>query len=347
MADEKWVSPNVDEKTSEFKRQVSQFRDNVSNTPGSKFPAEKDRYHLYVSYACPWAHRTLIVRKLKGLESILPYTAVHWHLGSKGWRFATKFDTGVYDEAKHVTEDPLHPNFTHLREIYFESDPDYKDRFTVPVLYDKIQKRIVNNESSDIITMLYTAFDDLLPTEKQEKSMQLLPSSLKPKIEEANEWIYHGINNGVYKTGFATTQEAYDSNVKPVFAALDRAEKHLALQNSQGPYFWGKSLTDTDIRLYTTIVRFDPVYVQHFKCNIRDIRSGYSLIHAWLRNLYWKNEAFNQTTEFEHIKFLYTKSVGQINPFGITPAGPMPHIMELDEEVAAVEEFMKREKECS
>ncbi|EGD95440.1 glutathione S-transferase [Trichophyton tonsurans CBS 112818] len=324
-----WVNPN--DKSGEFKRGQSAFRNWISSKPGAQFPPEKDRYHLYVSYACPWAHRTLITRKLKGLEDIIPYTAVHWHMGEKGWRFVTP-DENVPGE--NVTAEPLN-GYSHLREIYFSVDPEYKGRFTVPTLYDKKTKQIVSNESSEIIRMFYHEFDSLL--DDKYKSVDLLPAALEKDIDAANEWIYDTVNNGVYKCGFATTQEAYEKSITPLFSSLDRIEEHLAKTYSPStPYYFGKDITEVDIRLFTTIIRFDPVYVQHFKTNIRDIRSGYPAIHRWLRHLYWDIPAFGETTQFEHIRKHYTKSHGQINQFAITPVGPLPHIMRKDEEVNAV-----------
>ncbi|PSS16582.1 hypothetical protein M430DRAFT_28350 [Amorphotheca resinae ATCC 22711] len=321
-----WVAPN--DKTGEFKRGQSQFRNFIKK--GGEFPPEKGRYHLYVSYACPWAHRTLIVRQLKGLEDIIPYTSVHWHMQEKGWRFATPEDTDAPGE--NVTPDPVN-KFTHLRDIYFSVDPEYKGRFTVPTLYDVKQKKIVSNESSEIIRMFYTEFDDLLP--EKYKNVNLFPENLQKQIEETNEWTYNDINNGVYRSGFATTQEAHEKAVVPLFKSLDRIEKHFA-ESKEGPYYYGKEITEADIRLYPTLIRFDPVYVQHFKTNIRDIRSGYPHIHKWLRHLYWNVPAFKDTTEFTHIMRHYTKSHTQINPFSITPVGPQPPILREDEEVPAV-----------
>ncbi|KAL5048147.1 hypothetical protein BDW71DRAFT_25654 [Aspergillus fruticulosus] len=322
-----WVNPG--DKSGEFKRQASVFRNWISKEAGAEFPPEKDRYHLYVSYACPWAHRTLIARKLKGLEDIISYTSVHWHLGEKGWRFATP-DEDI--PGANTIPDPIHSSYTHLRDIYFANEPEYTGRFTVPVLYDKKTKRIVSNESSEIIRMFYYEFDDLLPAQYQK--VDLFPPNLREQIDATNEWVYNDVNNGVYKSGFATTQEAYERNVTTLFASLDKIEKHLT--DSKSTYFFGDDITEADIRLFTTIVRFDPVYVQHFKCNIRDIRSGYPAIHAWLRKLYWDVPAFRETTQFEHIKKHYTKSHSQINPFGITPVGPTPDILPKDEEVNAV-----------
>lgn len=323
-----WASKN-----GEFNRQQSQFRNHISKDAGAEFPAEKDRYHLYVSYACPWAHRTMIVRKLKGLEDIIPVTSVHYEMLEKGWRFAEK---GEQVAGEHTTPDPIHPDFTHIRQLYFKVNADYDGRFTVPTLWDKKKETIVSNESADIIRMLYTQFDDLLP--EKYKNIDLLPKDLEQKIDESNDWTYNDINNGVYKSGFASTQEAYEKAVTTLFKSLDRAEAHLAEQasNNAGPFYYGQNITEADIRLYTTIIRFDAVYVQHFKCNIRDIRSGYPHLHKWVRNLYWNHEAFGSTTQFEHIKGHYTKSHKQINPFSITPVGPVPNILPLEEEVPAV-----------
>nr|POE72065.1 glutathione s-transferase omega-like 2 [Quercus suber] len=281
----------------EFKRQVSSFRDWIEKDPKAKFPAEKGRYHL-----C--------------------------------WRFAKD---GEDIPGENVTPDPLHKENTHLRDIYFATEPGYEARFTVPTLYDTKQKTIVSNESSEIIRMFYHAFDDLLPEEY--KNVDLLPKDLEAQIDETNEWTYNDINNGVYKSGFATTQEAYERNVRALFSSLDRAEAHLA--SSPGPYYHGDRVTEADIRLYTTIIRFDPVYVQHFKCNIRDIRSGYPALHKWVRHCYWNNSAFGSTTEFTHIRNHYTRSHQQINPFSITPVGPVPDILPIGEAVNAVKAVLK------
>jgi len=325
-----WVDPK--DKTGEFKRNTSIFRNFISKEPGAEFPPEKDRYHLYVSYACPWAHRCLITRKLKGLEEIIPYTSVYWHMLEKGWRFATKDDTDAPGE--NVVPDPLpgHEKVVYLQDIYHQVEPEYNGRYTVPTLYDKKQRKIVSNESSEIIRMFYTEFDDLIAPKY--KDVVLYPSSLRQQIEETNEWTYNDINNGVYKCGFATKQEAYNKSLYTLFAALDKAEQHLA--SSEGPFYFGKNITEADIRLYTTIIRFDVVYVQHFKTNLRDIRSGYPHLHRWVRNLYWDHAAFGGTTEFTHIKNHYTKSHHQINQFSITPLGPDKPILPKDEEVAAV-----------
>ncbi|KAI5309053.1 S-glutathionyl-(chloro)hydroquinone reductase, partial [Ascosphaera atra] len=204
-------------------------------------------------------------------------------------------------------------------------------------------RTIVSNESSEIIRMLYYEFDDVLPSDdEQHRNLDLYPVSLRRDIDGTNDWVYDLINNGVYKSGFATTQEAYERNVRALFEALDRVEAHLRAKAR--PFFFGTQLTEADIRLYTTIIRFDPVYVQHFKCNMRDIRSGYPAIHRWVRWLYWKVPAFRETTQFEHIKFHYTKSHSHINPHAITPVGPLPDILPLEEEVRVVAEVKDQEK---
>ncbi|KAI4678389.1 uncharacterized protein J4E84_008644 [Alternaria hordeiaustralica] len=329
-----WNKVKPGDKSGEFKRQTSVFRNWIQNKPDAEFPPEKGRYHLYVSYACPWAHRTLIVRHLKGLEDIISYNSVHWHMAEKGWRFAAS-DEKV---SGHTTPDPLHEGYTHLRDIYFEQNPDYEGRFTVPTLYDKKTNKIVSNESAEIIRMLYTEFDDLV--EEKYRKVDLFPKDFQKDIEAMNDWVYNDVNNGVYKSGFATTEEAYTKAVTQLFKSLDRLEESMA--QSSTPYLLSSPhVTEADVRLFTTIIRFDPVYVQHFKCNIRDIRSGYPHLHKWMRHLYWDYPAFKETTDFEHIKKHYTKSHGQINKFQITPIGPLPDIFEKDDEVPSVKAAKK------
>jgi len=298
-----------------FVRKASTFRNVIEK--GGKFEPEKDRYHLYVSYACPWAHRTLITRKLKGLEEIIPFTVVSPRMGSNGWPFAN------VDPFPAAGVDPNNKS-EHMKDIYLKADPNFEGRFTVPVLWDKKLSTIVNNESAEIIRIFNTAFNDLIPPEKA--AIDIYPEPHRAEIDGINEWVYDGINNGVYKSGFATTQEAYEKAVKHVFESLDRVEKLLTGKD----YLVGDSLTEADIRLYVTIVRFDPVYVGHFKCNFRTIRSGYPAIHSWLRKLYWGNPAFSGTTNFEHIKTHYYWSHTSINPHRIVPLGPVPNIEPLN-----------------
>ncbi|PWW73404.1 hypothetical protein C7212DRAFT_333980 [Tuber magnatum] len=314
-----WVS--TDSKSGEFNRKPSSFCDLVSREPNAKFPPERGRYHLYVSYACPWAHRTLITRELKGLQDVIGVSVVHWHLGENGWRFGTIEEAAEHPEVTVSPETNTGASF--LRDLYFKARPDYDGRYTVPTLWDKKNKTIVSNESSEIIRFLYTEFDDLV--DESRKGVTYYPEELRKGIDELNEWVYATVNNGVYKAGFATKQEAYDVAVTKLFESLDRIEK--ILRDSDGSYLLGKILTEADIRLYPTIVRFDPVYVQHFKCNLRMIRHDYPAIHKWMRHLYYDVPGFKETTNFEHIKKHYTKSHSQINPKGITPLGPVPDIM--------------------
>jgi len=246
-----------------------------------------------------------------------------------GWRFPT---TEEDLPGENVTPDALHDDVQDLQDLYFKFDPDYAGRWTVPLLWDKKTDTAVNNESSEIIRMLNTEFNPLLPEEFAK--VDLYPKPLQKEIDQVNEWTYDDINNGVYKSGIGTTQQAYETAVTALFSSLDRAEKDIA--SSKGPYYFGHQLTEADVRLYVTIIRFDPVYVGHFKCNIRDIRSGYPAIHKWLRTLYWDIPAFKETTQFEHIKRHYMESHTMINPFSVVSVGPLPHILPKDEEVAAV-----------
>jgi putative glutathione S-transferase len=294
-----------------FKRAASSFRNVIEK--GGQFPPEKDRYHLYVSYACPWATRTLIVRKLKGLDDIISVTVVSPRMGEQGWPFASA------DKFPEANDDPLY-GFSHVKELYLKANPEYSGRFTVPVLWDKKNHTIVNNESSEIIRMLNTAFNDMIPVDKA--AIDLYPSNLRPEIDGINDWVYETVNNGVYKAGFASTAEAYEAAVYPLFESLDKVEKILNGKD----YLVGDKLTEADIRLWVTIIRFDPVYVRHFKCNIRDIRNGYPVINSWMKKLYWNNSAFKDSTNFDHIKTHYFWSHPFVNPQRIVPVGPIPHI---------------------
>ncbi|KAK9367188.1 glutathione S-transferase [Lipomyces kononenkoae] len=297
------------DKDGKFRRQSSSFRDVIS-VDHPKFRPEKGRYVLYVNSGCPWAHRTLLMRKLKGLEEIIDVVFLHWALGEKGWYFK--------NEGESVAKDPYY-GYTLLREFYFKADPSYDKRFTVPVLWDLKHETIVNNESSEIIRIFNTAFNDLLPPAKA--AIDVYPEKLRGEIDQVNEWVYNKVNNGVYKTGFATTQEAYDENVYPLFESLGRLEKML----SDGREFvMGSKLTDVDIRLYPTIVRFDAAYFTLFRCNIKMIRYGYPNLHKWLLHLYYDlPEIFKATTFLEQLKKGYAST-----RCGITPAGPIPLIME-------------------
>lgn len=273
----------------------------------------------------------MITRVLKGLSSIISVSIVHWHLDKDGWRFITPEELKISKKEELGTVDHLY-GFQRIKELYFKADPNYSGRFTVPVLWDKKLETIVNNESSEILRIFNLEFNLILPAEYAK--IDLYPSKLQAEIDELNGWIYDNINNGVYKSGFATKQEVYDKECINVFKHLDKLEALLkknaeANKNAEFQYLAGNQLTEADIRLFTTIVRFDPVYHQHFKCNIKMIRHDYPFINQWLKLLYWKVPAFKDTTDFDHIKFHYTKSHIQINPLGITPVGPLPNILPL------------------
>ncbi|KAG2361831.1 glutathione S-transferase [Suillus spraguei] len=291
-----------------FKRAASSFRNFITND--GKFTPEKGRYHLYVSYSCPWATRTLITRKLKGLEDFIPFSAVSPHMGAEGWPFKNA-DPSWAD----ADNDPEHPHFQHVKDLYFLADPNYGGRFTVPVLWDKKLDTIVNNESSEIIRIFNTAFNHLLPADKA--AIDIYPEA------HARRSIVS--TNGVYKCGFAQSQSAYEGAIYPLFKSLDRLEEILKGKD----YLVGNTLTEADIRLFVTTIRFDPVYVGHFKCNLRDIRHGYPNIHLWMRKLYWNNDAFKLSTKFDHIKEHYYWSQTLVNPSRVVAAGPVPHIESL------------------
>lgn len=266
------------------------------------FKAEANRYHLYVSLACPWAHRTTIYRKLKGLEDMISLSVVHPFMGDKGWTFA---------EGAGVIADPI-VNASYLYEVYVAAKPDYTGRVTVPILWDKKINSIVSNESSEIIRMLNSAFDEAGATD-----VNFLPKVLLAEIDTINEFVYSAVNNGVYKAGFATTEAAYKEAVVTLFDALDTLEARLADQR----YLLGDTITEADWRLFTTLVRFDAVYVGHFKCNIRRI-VDYPNLWGYLRDLY-QVPGIAETVSIEHIKAHYYTSHANINPTRIIPVGPL------------------------
>lgn len=265
------------------------------------FKAEAGRYHLYVSLACPWAHRTLIFRKLKGLENAIGVSVVHWLMAENGWTFQAG-DGG--------TGDPV-LGADYLHQIYTKAQPKYTGRVTVPILWDRERATIVSNESSEIIRMLNSAFDGIGAVEGD-----YYPGAKRRDIDEINAVVYDTVNNGVYKSGFATSQEAYEDAVLALFQTLDRLDERLAKQR----YLVGDQITEADWRLFTTLVRFDPVYVGHFKCNLKRL-VDYSNLFAYSRELYqWPG--VSETVDFHHIKNHYYCSHTSINPTQIVPRGP-------------------------
>jgi putative glutathione S-transferase len=286
-----------------FVRKDSAFRRWVTadGSGPDGFAAEPDRYHLYVSLACPWAHRTLIMRALKGLEAMVPVSVVHWRMLEHGWTF---------EAGPGVIPDPIH-GAQYLHQIYTAADPLYTGRVTVPVLWDKRTRTIVNNESSEIIRMFGAAFDRL-----GAKPGDYYPAALCPEIEALNSRIYDTVNNGVYRAGFATSQNAYEEAIGPLFDTLDWLDAKLAGSR----YLTGDTLTEADIRLFTTILRFDAVYFGHFKCNVRGI-FDYPNLLRFRREIY-DLPGVAATVNFQHIKGHYYESHRTINPTGIVPVGP-------------------------
>ncbi len=285
-----------------FVRPRTSFRDWITADGGSGFPAEAGRYHLYIAWACPWAHRTAILRKLKGLEEAIGLSAVGSFMGEDGWAF--------YDEPG-VIPDTVKGAY-YLREVYAKADPDYTGRVTTPVLWDKETGTIVNNESREIIRMLDTEFEEFTATD-----VDFCPGDLREEIDETIDAIYEPINNGVYRSGFATTQEAYEEAVTELFDALDRWEEVLSTRR----YLCGDRITEADWCLFPTLVRFDAVYHGHFKCNLRRV-VDYPNLWGYLRDLYGQ-PGVAETVNMDHIKKHYYRSHESINPTRIVPKGPV------------------------
>ncbi len=309
MIDGRWHAGKVTEDSADgaFKRQDAGFRDWVTADGGpgpdgqQGWPAAKGRYHLYVSYACPWAHRTLIVRALKGLEEMIGVSVVDPVMLEQGWTFETE---------RGGTGDPLH-GVDFLWQLYARARDGYTGKVTVPVLWDRERETIVSNESAEIIRMLTQAWDGL-----GAKPGDFYPAEHRAAIDAINADVYDRVNNGVYKAGFATTQSAYEEAVLPLFETLDRLEALLAKQD----WLVGTRMTEADIRLFTTLVRFDPVYVGHFKCNIRRI-VNYPALEAYLERIL-SDPAIAETVHLDHIQTHYYASHRDLNPCGIVPVGP-------------------------
>ena len=296
--------PKEADESGAFVRQQSAFRDWVTSDGSSDFPAEAGRYHLYVSLACPWAHRTIIVRKLKGLEDAISLSVVDPLRDEKGWRFGPDFP------------DPLGHGWSYLSEAYAATNPAFDGRVTVPTLWDTKTGRVVNNESSDIIVMLNEAFDEFAAQDAPD----LYPQELREEMDELNAWVYDDVNNGVYKSGFASQQASYEAAVRPLFMALERLDQRLQDRR----FLFGDAPTLADWRLFTTLVRFDAVYVGHFKCNVKRI-VDFPNLDGYLRDLY-QQPGVAETVDFDHIKRHYYMTHGSINPAGIVPIGPELHL---------------------
>jgi putative glutathione S-transferase len=285
-----------------FTHPESEFRDHVTADGGSGYRAEAGRYHLYVSYACPWAHRTIIYRHLKGLENAVSMTIVDPERDERGWAIT---------DAPGTTPDPVN-HFAFLSEGYAASDPEYAGRISVPVLWDRQTARIVNNESAEIIRMFEREFDAFATHPER----HYLPDGLRGEIDELNAYVYENVNDGVYRTGFARTQEAYEQGFGRLFDALDELDARLASRR----YLMGAAITEADWRLFTTLVRFDPVYVGHFNCNLRRI-ADYPQLSGYLRDLY-QHPGIAATVDMDHIKRHYYRTHPSINPRRIVPVGP-------------------------
>lgn len=302
LVDGKWMveSVNAGNKNGEFVRQEQHFRDSISE--GSKFEPETDRYHLYVSYACPWANRTLIMRHLKGLNEHIAVSVVSPVMLDDGWTFEQNLPG--------TTGDDLYGK-AFLRELYVKADPKFSGKVTVPVLWDKKSETIVNNESEDIMRIFNHAFNDL--TQNYD---DYYPVELRSKIDDINKKIYDEFNNGVYKVGFATKQSIYERNFKRLFETMDELDSYL-----EGKEFLvGNHFTEADIRFFVTLIRFDAVYYSHFKCNWKRV-ADYKNLQAYTQRLYQMPEV-KETIHFDHIKTHYYASHRSINPTGIVPAGP-------------------------
>jgi putative glutathione S-transferase len=292
--------PNEQAHDGSFKRQDDEFRDWVKADGSSDYPAESGRYHLYVSLACPWACRTIIVRKLKGLERAIGMTVVDPIRDGRGWRFTAE------------EPDPIN-GWAFLSEAYFSSDPGYRARVTVPALWDKRRGRIVSNSDDDILRMFEAEFDAFAVNPR----LDLYPRALRPAIDELNDLLYEKFNNGVYRAGFATAQSPYERAATGVFELLDAMEERLAHQR----YLFGSQPLESDWRFFVTLVRFDPVYYGHFKCNLRRI-ADYPNLYGYLRDLY-QIDGVAETVDFDHIKRHYYATQNEINPTRIVPIGPL------------------------
>lgn len=296
-------------------------------TADGEFTPENDRYHLYLGLAGPWAHRAAIVHKLKGLDKFIPTSIVHWQFDN-GWKFPSDEEIKSTKNYQIGTPDNVF-GLDQLRDVYSKIEPNYTGRITVPILYDTKTKKIVNNESAEIIRIFNTAFNSLLDDDLAQ--IDLYPTAHRKEIDEINAWVLENLTEGVYNAGLATEQDVYEKETNNVFDHLDKVEGILKKQaDNNSKYLVGDTLTEADVRLYTTLIRFDPIYYLIFKLNKSTIREGYPHTNAWLKNLYWKVPGFKETTSFDHIKLHYAKShKPAINPHGLVPVGPIDNIQPL------------------
>jgi glutathionyl-hydroquinone reductase len=300
--------PKEQTESGEFVRQDDAFRRWISPDPDSEFPPTPNRYHLYVSWACPWAHRTIIVRRLKGLEKIIGMTVVDPIRDDKGWAFR---------DVPGASRDPIN-GFQFLSEAYLATDPTYQGRVTVPALWDKESKQIVSNSDDDLMRIFNSAFN--VQTGNQ---LDLYPVEHRAEIDALNQTIYETVNNGVYRAGFATSQQAYETAVFALFRTLDELENRLATRR----FLFGVQPLETDWRLFVTLIRFDAVYHGHFKCNIRRI-VDYPNLYGYLKDLY-QQPGIAETVNFDHIKRHYYYTHDDINPTRIVPIGPQQDLHSL------------------
>jgi putative glutathione S-transferase len=300
--DTREATPSERAEDGSFRRREARFRDHVTADGSSGYPAERGRYHLYVALSCPWAHRAIIYRHLKGLEDAISMTIVDPERDERGWAV-----TGT----RGTTPDTIN-NFTFLSEAYVVSDAEFDGHVTVPVLWDKVRGRIVNNESSEIIRMLDREFDEFATRPEP----RYCPGELLAEIDEINAFVYENVNDGVYRTGFARTQSAYERAFGNLFSALDELDARLATRR----YLLGDTITEADWRLFPTLVRFDAVYVGHFKCNLRRV-VDYPQLSGYLRDLY-QHPGIAETVDMDHIKRHYYRTHPSLNPLRIVPVGP-------------------------
>lgn len=343
---------------------VTSFNETISpNHPIYK--PEKDRYWLYVSGGCPFASRALTTRAIKGLNEIIGVSITHWMLGDDGFKFlqadpkemgdnAYRVDGGVKsfkddtstpignipdDSSRLFVDGSFDPHYgaKSMEDLYMMSNPNYKGKYSVPILWDLKTKTIVNNDSGEIIRILNNAFNEFIDPSDEEKNVDLAPTDIIPKLDEYNKWLGPNINMGVYNVGLADNQATFEEETIKLYKSLDEVELNLKttynkLAKEYGEsnekeilkrfYLFANHLTDTDIRLYTTMIRFDSIYVNHFKCNYKTIRNDYTYISKWLKNLYWNHPSFRGTTSFNHIKLFYSRSRKLVNPICLIPLGP-------------------------